>query len=465
MASSPLLDAPADTRLTITDPRDGSVVGELPTATPEQIAEAVERSRAALTAWSRTAPAARGAAVLAASIALADAADELAELNSRETGRPLDQARAGIMAGADTLRQYAELGPVHRGKSLRGAPEAVDYTVQQPRGVVAALTPWNDPIAVAAGIIGAALVMGNTVIHKPSERCPHLGLRLGEVLSATLPEDVLITLTGDGTVGAALTGSAVDVLAHVGSTATGEAIARAAAITGAHVVRENGGNDPLVVDADVDPVWAASQAALGAFANTGQICTSVERIYVHRAVAEPFLQALVAEAESRVGSADFGPLVDERMRAAVDQQVQEAAAKGATVLTGGRMPEGAGAWYPATVLADCTPDMLIMREETFGPTAPVQVVDSFDEALALAAADRYGLQATVLTRDMEHAHRAAAELPAGTVKINAVFGGAPGGSAQPRGASGAGFGYGPELLDELSTVKVVHMGLAPAVRP
>ncbi|WP_207457423.1 aldehyde dehydrogenase family protein [Herbiconiux sp. SYSU D00978] len=464
MATIPLLDAPVTGRLTITDPRDGSTVGEVATASPEDVASAVTRSRAALAGWARTAPAARGAAVLAASVAVAEAADELAELNARETGRPLDQAKAGIMAGADTLRQYAELGPVHRGKSLRGAPEAVDYTIQQPRGVVAALTPWNDPVAVAAGIIGAALVMGNTVIHKPSERCPHLGIRLGEVISAALPDDVLITLTGDGAVGAALAESPVDVIAHVGSTSTGEAIARVAATTGAHVVRENGGNDPLIVDADVDPVWAASQTALGAFANTGQICTSVERIYVHRTIAEPFLQALVAEAESRVGSPDFGPLVDRRMRDAVDAQVQDALSSGATALTGGRMPEGEGAWYPATVLTDCTPDMTIMREETFGPTAPVQVVDSFDEALALAADDRYGLQATVLTRDMEHAHRAAAELPAGTVKVNAVFGGAPGGSAQPRKASGAGFGYGPELLDELSTVKVVHMGLAPSGR-
>ena len=142
-------------------------------------------------------------------------------------------------------------------------------------------------------------------------------------------------------------------------------------------------------------------------------------------------------------------------------QVLEALESGAIALTGAALPEGAGSFYPATVLSGCRPTMTIMREETFGPVAPVQVVDSFDEALRLAADDRYGLAATVLTRSLEHAADAARRLPVGTVKVNAVFGGAPGGSAEPRGASGSGFGYGPGLLDEMTLTKVVHIGVAP----
>jgi betaine-aldehyde dehydrogenase len=214
----------------------------------------------------------------------------------------------------------------------------------------------------------------------------------------------------------------------------------------------------------VDPVWAAEQAAIGAFSNSGQICTSVERIYVHRAIAGPFCDALADQARRWNRQGLLGPLVDTRMREAVHTQVSRALGLGAIAAEGGAVPEGPGAWYPATVLLDCTEQMEIMTEETFGPVAPVRVVDSFAEGLELAGAGRYGLAATVLTGSIAHAQQAAAALPVGTVKVNAVFGGAPGGAAQPRGDSGRGFGYGPELLDEFSLVKVVHLGPLPEGR-
>ena len=445
--------------LTVLDPRDDSFVGSVVEAGREEVADAVRRARSAQDAWMRTPAADRGVLLHAAATALRERADEMAALNGRETGKPFDDALGGVLAGADTLRQYAEIGPLHRGRSLVGARDAADFTIDQPRGVVAVITPWNDPVAVACGLIGAALVTGSTVVHKPSERCPHVGRMLGEVLSGVLPPEVLMTVSGGGAVGAALTEQPdVDAIAHVGSTATGRRIARVAALTGAHVVLENGGDDALIVDAGVDPVWAAEQAAVGAFANTGQICTSVERVFVHREIAPAFVEALAAEATRRNGRHELGPLVDRRLRDEVQRQVDEALASGASALVGGAVPSGPGAWYPATVLVDCGPRMTIMQEETFGPVAPVQVVADFDEALALASADRYGLAATVLTGSIANANRAVAELPVGTVKINAVFGGAPGGSAQPRGESGAGFGYGPELLDEMTLTKVVHYG-------
>lgn len=449
-----------DATLRITDPRDGSLVGTVAMTPLDEIPGILARAGSAAAFWARTAPAERGALLRAAAHAVAAHAEELATLNERETGKLYEQSLGGVRAGVDTLLQYAELGPLHRGKQLRGGFTAVDYAVPEPRGVVVALTPWNDPIAVAAGLLGAALVSGNAVVYKPSEKCPHVGALFGEILAEALPADVLIPVTGDGTVGAALSGSTgVDVIAHVGSTASGQSIARAAALTGAHVLRENGGNDALVVDGDVDPVWAAGQAALGAFTNTGQICTSVERIYVHRAIAEPFVAALVAEARQRAETNALGPIVDERQRSAVHASVQASIDAGAVVEIGGTVPEGPGTYYPATVLTACAADMPVMSEETFGPIAPVMVVDSFDDGLRLAAEDRYGLAASVLTRSLENAHRAAAELPVGTVKVNAVFGGAPGGAAQPRRDSGSGYGYGPELLDEMTTTKVVHIGL------
>ncbi|GHH28985.1 aldehyde dehydrogenase family protein [Lentzea cavernae] len=434
-------------------PRDSQLVGWLPTATAPEVSAALATARSARPAWAAVPAAERGAAVREAATALRHRASDLATVVETETGRPFASAREGVLAGASTLEQYAELGPVHRGRSLLGS--AVDFMVPEPRGVVVALTPWNDPIAVACGLLGAALVTGNVVLHKPSERCPHTGLLLATVLHQCFPARVLQTLVGDGEVGAALVSSSdVDLVAHVGSTAAGRAIARASS---AKLLLENGGNDPLLVDDDVDPVWAASQAALGAFTNAGQICTSVERIYLHKAIAAPFLDALCARA--REWNADPQPLVDVRHRDFVHSQVGDAIAAGASALVGGSVPDGNGAFYPATVLADCVGAMRVMCEETFGPIAPVQLVSSFDEGLAEACSGEYGLAATVLTSSMEHAQRAWRELPVGTVKVNAVFGGAPGGAAQPRGASGTGFGYGPELLDEMTTTKVVHLGV------
>jgi succinate-semialdehyde dehydrogenase/glutarate-semialdehyde dehydrogenase len=445
----------------VLDPADGSVVGSIPVAGPAAVDLVVRTARAAAAGWARVPAAERGARLAAAADRVEAAADDLALLTTREMGKPLADARGGVLAGVGTLRQYAELGPVHRGRSLLGSWDATDFMVPVPRGVVAAITPWNDPVAVPCGLLGAALVTGNTVVFKPSERAPHTGLALVELLAPDLPVEIL---SGDGTTGAALAAHpGVDVVAHVGSTAAGRAIARAAAETGAKVIRENGGCDALLVDDGVDPEWAAEQAALGCFANAGQICTSVERVYVHAGIAAEFLAALVRRAGALVQgpgtdpATQLGPLVDRRHRSGVHAAVTEAVGAGATLLCGGVVPDGPGAYYPATVLTDCSPDLTVMREETFGPVASVQVVGSFDEGLAAAARSAYGLAASVLTRDMAHAQRAWRELPVGTVKVNAVFGGAPGGAAQPRGASGDGFGYGPELLDELTATKVVHI--------
>ncbi|WP_433785616.1 aldehyde dehydrogenase family protein [Actinomycetospora sp. CA-101289] len=456
-----------DTDIEVHDPATGELVGRVRPAGPDEVDAAVARARAARDGWARTAPGDRAGLVRDAAGAVRAVAEELARLNETETGRPYDDGLGGVLAAAGTLEQYAELGPVHRGRSLQGSWGATDLMVPEPRGVAAVITPWNDPVAVAGGLIGAALVTGNTVVHKPSERCPHLGRRFAELVASFLPEGVLEIVDGAGPTGAALSGHPdVDLVAHVGSVAAGRAIAQAAAGTGAHVLLENGGNDPLVIDDDVDPRWAAEQAALGSYANGGQVCVSVERIYVAAGIAEPFLDALAEEAARWVyrpgpGEKALGPLVDRRHREHVHGHVAAAIADGARVHAGGFLPEGEGAFYPATVLSGLTPAMTILREETFGPVAPVRVVEDFAQGLAEAIDDPHGLAATVMTGRMAHAQQAWRELPVGTVKINAVFGGAPGGAAEPRGRSGSGFGYGPELLDEMTTTKVVHWAPLP----
>ncbi|WP_025618516.1 aldehyde dehydrogenase family protein [Salinispora cortesiana] len=449
--------------LVVHDPADGTAVSSVPVATAEEVRKAVAAARGAAAEWARTPLAERAAALHRAADAVAAAAVELAQATTVEMGKPLADARGGVDAGVGTLRQYAELAPLRGGRTLHGSAEAIDFMLPQPRGVVAAFTPWNDPVAVSCGLLGAALVTGNVVLYKPSERTPATGWLLAKAVDAALPPGVLSLLTGGPEVGAALAAQPVDVLAHVGSTATGRAIAAAAARTGAKVLLENGGSDPLVIDADVDPLWAAEQAAIGAFANAGQICVAVERIYVHRDVAEDFVDALIERARAlRTGpgvdpATELGPLVDRQHRDHVHGQVTAAVAQGAQLRIGGTLPDGPGAFYPATVVTDCRQDMPLIREETFAPVAPVVVVDSFSEALRCAADSPYGLAATVLTASMSHAQRACRDLPVGTVKINAVFGGAPGGAAHPRRGSGQGFGYGPELLDEFTATKVVHL--------
>lgn len=416
------------------------------------------------TAWRRTAPAERAAALRDAAARVRANADALGELLCATTGRLLREATASAQVAADLLDEAAVTGLGAAGRTLAGGAGSVDYVRAEPRGVVAVLTPWNDPYPAAAGLLAAALVTGNTVVHKPSERSAAPGRALAELVATCLPEGVLGIVDGAGDVGERLvTDERVAVVAHVGSTATGRRISELAGRRGAKVLVENGGKDPIVVDAGVDPAWAAEQVAIGAFTNGGQLCTSVERVYLHADVADVVLAELVKRAEAlragdpRDDATTLTPIVDERQLAVVERHVAHAVATGARCLTGGRRLDRDGCWYPATVLVDCTDEMAVMREETFGPVAPVTVVRDWAEGLRRAASGDYGLAATVLTPDTAHALEAVEELEVGTVKVNAVFGGAPGGSADPRRASGSGRGYGPDLLAELTALKAVHL--------
>jgi succinate-semialdehyde dehydrogenase/glutarate-semialdehyde dehydrogenase len=343
---------------------------------------------------------------------------------------------------------------------------ATDAMIHEPYGVTAVVVPWNDPIAIACGYLGAALVTGNTVVYKPSEKTPLSAVRLVEMFE--LPDGVLNLLLGDARAGWPLVAHEdVELVLFTGSVETGREILEVAGHQLKKAVVELGGKDPMIVDAGVDPAWAAGEAVTGSFANTGQICTSVERIYVHESVADEFLQELVVRAEAlRMGNgiqpeAQMGPLIDEAQRQIVHLHVTQAVKAGAELLYGGEIPEGPGFFYPPTVLSGVRAGMAVVEEETFGPVAAVEVVASFEEALKKANDTVYGLAAVVLTPEPEHAQKAWRELSVGTVKINAVFGGAPGGAAEPRKASGLGFGYGPELLDEVTATKVVHHAATP----
>jgi len=454
--------------LPTTNPANGEPGAVLVPATDEEVHAAVAAADSARALWRRTPPPDRADALRAAARAIRADVDHLAAVLCASTGRLIAEARSSAEVAADLLDEAAVSGLLDAGRSLAGDPAAVDLVRREPRGVVAVLTPWNDPYPAAAGLLAAALVMGNTVVHKPSERCPAPGWELGSRIARCLPDGVLNVLTGDGAVGAAVVADErVQVAAQVGSTATGRDIAATVGARGGRVLLENGGKDPLLVDVGVDARWAAQQIATGAFTNAGQLCTSVERIYLHSDISDAVLGELIAIAERMVvgdpadPASELGPLVDERQLRVVAEQVDAAVAAGAYCLTGGARLDRPGSWYPPTVLTGCTPEMDLFTKETFGPVAAVTVVADFDEALQLACAGVYGLAATVLTPRMDHAARAVQDLEVGTVKVNAVFGGAPGGSADPRRDSGSGPGFGPALLGELSALKAVHIEPAP----
>ena len=241
-------------------------------------------------------------------------------------------------------------------------------------------------MAIACGQIAAALVTGNAVVFKPSEKTPLTGGRIVELLD--IPGEVLQLVHGDARSGRPLARhECVDLVVHTGSVRTGREVARACAGRLGKALLELGGKDALIVDAGVDPEWAADQAALGAFANAGQICTSVERIYVHEEVAEPFLSALARRAQTlRVGSgmdpdSEMGPLIDDEQRMWVHRHVRDAISDGAELLAGGELPDGPGFFYPPTVIAGPSRDAPVLREETFGPVAAVRTVPRFERAL------------------------------------------------------------------------------------
>lgn len=323
------------------------------------------------------------------------------------------------------------------------------------------ITPWNFPVLNVLIAIGPLLAAANTVVLKPSERCPLSVTRLVELF--TLPDGVLNLVHGDGRAGGPLAcHSDVELVHFTGSVAAGKEVG-AAAGRGLHrAILELGGKDPVLIDAGVDPVATAHAVAFGSFVNSGQICTSMERIYVHRDVADEFITAL-CEVAATYTTGDghdektvLGPLVDQSRRDIVHRHVTDAVERGATRHVGGAIPTGQGSFYPATVLTGVDDSMLVMREETFGPVAPVEIVSSWEEGLRHASRSSFGLAATVYTHDRDHAAMAAS-IPAAVTWINQWQGGGPGRIYEPARDSGMGATGSHAAYDAATRPATVHV--------
>lgn len=455
-------DSHDEHRLSVVNPATEVAEAEFGRGCPADIDAAVAAAKRAQQTWATTALEDRVARIRDWADRIEEHTEELAELECREMGKPIGIGRGFIAAGVAGLRA--------------AAAEALDYPfttriedpdgghtliVRHPVGVAAVVTPWNFPVAMVLGALGPLLAAGNTLVVKPSERSPLSTVKLVELLD--LPAGVLNLVLGDAHAGEPLVAHVdVDLVHFTGSVAAGRAVGAASGRALHRAVLELGGKDPVIVDEDVDVPATAQAVAFGSFVNTGQICTSMERIYVHEAIAEKFVEELVSAAEGfdygdgLDPSVMMGPLVDDRQRRSVHAQIVDAVAKGATVLSGGELPQGTGFFYPATVIADVDESMALMTEETFGPVAPITVVSSFAEGVELASRSSFGLAATVYSRDPDHLDEAS-RIPAGVVWINAWQGGGGIRTYEPARASGMGATGTTAAFDAATRPTTVHI--------
>jgi len=425
----PLPEVPgARRRLRLRSPATLKPIGEIEIHTADDVRAAVERARKAQPTWAALRCEERARYLRRAVQVLLARESEFADTIARETGKPEFEAiSAELVAACDALEFWAKRAkrilaertlPLHlmKTKKLR--------LVYKPLGVVGIITPWNFPFMLALNPTAQALVAGNAVILKPSEVTPHAG-RLVEDLfrAAGLPEGLVSCMTGDGETGAALVDAGIDKICFTGSVRTGRRVAEACGRQLVPCTLELGGKDPMLVCADADLERAANGAVYGAFANAGQVCVSTERVYVVESVADEFLRRVVEKTarlrQGTGGEADVGPMIWPQQLEVVERHVEDARRRGARVLAGGRRnPAYPGLFYEPTVLTDVDHEMLVMREESFGPLMPVMRVRDEDEALRLANDSSYGLNANVWTRDKRRGVELAKSIESGCAVVN-----------------------------------------------
>ena len=459
----------------ILNPATGEPIDSVPAASPDQVDTAVAAAVRAQRSWWSAPQTVRSAAMHAVAAEILNRKKDLAETVTLETGRPYTRNLLYVDMFADLFRQYAELARVHGGRIAPSNESGqLSLVVRVPYGVIAALIPWNYPLLLLAFKAAPALATGNTVVIKPSSETTLTTLVLAEVFAATTPPGVVNVVAGSGrTVGEQLVRHPhTDMVAFTGSTEVGAGIGGICGQMAKPAHLELGGKDPAIVFDDVDPELAAKAVVWASFLNAGQVCTSTERVYVHRRVYDRFVGRVVELASNlRVGDpfdsrTQIGPMRSDRGRAKVLEQLAAAQAGGATVLAGGSIPDGSSGFYLLpTVVIDVDHDMELMREETFGPVLPIMVFDDDDEAFSLAADTPYGLGASCYTHTPDRVRRAYEELAVGTVWVNdpvvdnlaAPFGGMR--------ASGNVRELGLEGMDAFTSMRHVHWNMRLEDKP
>ncbi|AOZ08430.1 NAD-dependent succinate-semialdehyde dehydrogenase [Cupriavidus malaysiensis] len=475
-------DAADGRRFAVTDPASGALLAEVPDCGAADAAAAVDAAQRAFAAWRRATSRERAALLKRWHAAILANQEDLARLISLEQGKPLAESRGEVLYGASYVEWFAEEAQRIHGDILPQAQAGKQlFVLKEPVGVVAAITPWNFPLAMLARKIAPALAAGCAVVAKPAEDTPLTALALARLLQeAGAPAGLVNVLPASraqtpAVADAWLADARVRKISFTGSTAVGKHLARASADTLKKVSLELGGNAPFIVfdDADVDAAVAGLMAAK--FRNAGQTCVCPNRVLVQDGIHDTFVAALArAVAALRVGpadggSAEIGPLINQRALAKVQHHVEDALAKGARLVTGGARHDCAeaphGHFFTPTVLAGATADMRFNHEETFGPMVPVFRFATEAEAIALANATPYGLAAYFYSRDIARVWDVAQALEAGMVGVNEgalSSEAAPFGGIKESGYGREGSRYG--LDDYLHTKYVCQGNLARHAR-
>lgn len=455
----PLLMATFEKR----NPVNGEFITEHHINSSEDVANALHRARAAAKLWSAMGYRARKKILLRWCALLLERSQEIKDLVSLETGKPLSDAQLEVVLATHHLGWAARnaeriLSPSHRNAGLLMANMAAKVE-RPPLGVVGVIGPWNYPVFTPMGSIAYALAAGNTVLFKPSEFTPGVGLLLADTFAQVAPFDgILQTLTGLGETGKALCESGVDKVAFTGSTRTAKKVAQACGALMVPVVLECGGKDPVIVDKDADLARAADGAIWSAMANAGQSCIGAERVYVHEKVADRFIAECVKLAQALTpgapGTGNYGPATMPKQLDIIRSHISDAIKRGGTVALGSEASVGKEFVQPV-IITDVPEDSTAITDETFGPTLVINRVKSMDQAVSLSNASSYGLGAAVWSK--KNGRKIASQLHCGMVAINSTFSYAAVSTVPFGGVKDSGYGriHGPEGLLEFTYPRTV----------
>ncbi|MDM0067564.1 NAD-dependent succinate-semialdehyde dehydrogenase [Variovorax sp. J31P207] len=459
--------ADADDRetLPVANPASGQPIGSVPLCGSAETVRAIAAAEVAQRAWARRPAKERSAILRKLNDLMLANQDDLALIMTTEQGKPLAESKGEIAYAASFIEWFAEEARRVYGDTIP-APQSDRriLALKQPVGVTAAITPWNFPTAMLTRKAGPALAAGCAMVVKPASQTPFSALAFAELADrAGLPKGLLSVLTGSASkIGGEMTRSPiVRKLTFTGSTEVGRTLMKQSADTIKKLSLELGGNAPFIVFDDADIDAAVEGAMVSKYRNTGQTCVCANRIYVQRGVLEAFTQKLVAKVNAlKVGEGTEagvtqGPLIDDKAVAKIEEHVADALAKGGRVLAGGKRHALGGRFYEPTVIGGATADMLVAREETFGPLAPIFAFDAEDEAIAQANATEFGLASYFYSRDIGRVMRVAEALEYGIVGVNTGListAEAPFGGVKQSGLGREGSRYG---LDEFLEIKYV----------
>ncbi|MGJ7530623.1 NAD-dependent succinate-semialdehyde dehydrogenase [Variovorax sp. GB1P17] len=462
------IDADDGKTLQVLNPANGELLGSVPLCGSAETERAIAAAASAQQAWAGRSAKERSAVLRRLNDLMLANTEDLALILTSEQGKPLAEARGEIAYAASFIEWFAEEARRVYGETIPSTGnDRRLIALKQPIGVTAAITPWNFPAAMLTRKAGPALASGCAMVVKPASQTPFSALAFGVLAErAGLPAGLMSVLTGSSSqIGGTLTASpVVRKLSFTGSTEVGRTLMRQSAQTLKKLSLELGGNAPFIVFDDADIDAAVEGAMVSKYRNTGQTCVCANRIYVQRGVLEAFTQKLIAKVRAlKVGSGveegvTQGPLIDARAVAKIEEHVADAVGKGARLLTGGKRHALGGLFFEPTVIAGATPDMLVAREETFGPLAPLFAFDTEAEAIALANDTEFGLAAYFYSRDIGRVWRVAEGLEAGIVGVNTGListAEAPFGGIKQSGLGREGSRHG---MDDYLELKYVCMG-------